>query len=275
MQRWLWCVICLLSGVVAGAQSFRPPLATAGTGLEAYSRNHSSVFSFTLNQAALAALKGPEMAICGERKYLLSELGHYAAVIGLPAGPGNFGLKTVYAGFGGYRETQLGIAYARSLGKKADAGIQINYSGIRIPSGYGSASALSAELGMLLHITDALHAGIHINNPAGGKFGKLSQVKLPSVYRFGLGYEASEIFFAGAEIVKEEDQPVEVHAGLKYRLSKQLSFKGGVSTATASGWIGAGFSKGKMNLEVLAHLHPQLGVTPGLLFGIGWGKENK
>ena len=82
--------------------------------------------------------------------------------------------------------------------------------------------------------------GIHINNPVGGKFGKDQQEKLSSVYTLGFGYDASEKFFVSAEIVKEEDQPVNVNAGLQYKFIPQLMARAGMSTATSSAWIGIG-----------------------------------
>ena len=147
------------------------------------------------------------------------------AVIGLMTKNGNFGLKAGYSGFSDYNETQLGLAYARKLGSKIDVGVQFNYNGIRIPT-YGNASAISFEAGVIMHISEKLHSGLHINNPVGGKFGKDQQEKLPSVYSFGLGYDASEKFFISCEIEKEEDQPINVNAGFQYKLSKTIISKG-------------------------------------------------
>lgn len=117
----------------------------------------------------------------GERKFLLSELNNYTTVFGLTMQSGNFGLKAGYYGFSDYNETQLGLAYGRKLGDKVDLGAQFNYNGIRI-AGYGNDAAISFELGTILHLTDKLHAGIHVNNPVGGKFGKDQQEKLSSLY---------------------------------------------------------------------------------------------
>ncbi len=142
------------------------------------------------NQAALAQIKSSAAGVYAERRFLLSELNNYTAAIGLTTNSGNFGLKTNYSGFTDYNETQLGLAYGRKLGSKLDIGAQFNYNSIRISGGYGSSSAISFELGTILHVTDKLNAGLHINNPVGGKFGKDQQEKLSSVYSFGIGYYA-------------------------------------------------------------------------------------
>ena len=266
MRNKLICLylIIIVAGISANSQQLRRPIAAAYTGLGAYSINHTDVFSFTANQASLAQLKNAAIAVYGERRFLLSELNNYTAAIGLPTQSGNFGVKAGYYGFSEYNETQLGLAYGRKLGNKIDIGVQFNYNGIRI-AGYGNDAAISFELGTVLHLTDKLHAGIHVNNPVGGKFGKDQQEKISSVYTVGFGYEASDKFFVSTEIVKEEDQPVNVNAGMQYKFLKQLLARIGMSTATSTGWMGIGLSWKMFRVDVTAAYHPQLGVTPGIM----------
>ena len=263
--RLIFLFFIATGGVISvNSQHLRRPMAAAYTGLGAYSINHSDVFSFTANQASLAQLKNTGIAVYGERKFLLSELNSYTAVFRLPTKSGNFGLKAGYYGFSDYNETQLGLAYGRKLGEKVGLGAQFNYNGIRI-AGYGNDAAISFELGTILHLTDKLHAGIHVNNPVGGKFGKDQQEKLSSVYTIGIGYEASDKFFVSTEIIKEEDQPVNVNAGFQYKFLPQLLTRIGISTATSTGWMGIGLSWKSFRVDITAAYHPQLGITPGLL----------
>jgi len=258
------CVIALLAGITASGQTLRRPIAASYTGLGAYSVNHADVFSFTANQASLAQLKNTAIGVYGERRFLLAELNNYTAAAAFTTSSGNFGLKAMYSGFSDYNETQLGLAYARKLGKKVDIGAQFNYNGISV-AGYGNAAAISFELGTVLHITDRLHAGVHVNNPVGGKFGKTQEEKLSSVYTAGFGYEASQKFFLSIELQKEEDQPINVNAGMQYKFIPQLLARVGVSSATSSGWIGIGLILQSFRLDITSSYHQQLGVTPGLL----------
>lgn len=256
------------------AQTLRRPIASGYTGLGAYSLDHVDVFSFTANQASLAQLKNSAAAVYGERRFLLSELNNYTAVIGLPTQSGNFGIKANYAGFSNYNETQLGLAYGRKLGSKLDIGAQFNYTGIRIADGYGNASAISFEIGTIFHLTDKLNAGLHINNPVGGKFGKEQQEKLSSVYGFGIGYEASGKFFITAEIEKEEDQPVNVNAGFQYKFIPQLLVRVGMASSSSSAWLGLGLTLKSFRLDVTTSYHPQLGITPGILLLFNFNGKN-
>lgn len=268
----------LLSGIIlfnvllSQAQVLRRPLAATYTGMGAYSINHVDVFSFTANQASLAQLKNSAAGVYGERRFLLSELNNYTATIGLTTNSGNFGVKANYSGFSDYNETQLGLAYGRKMGNKVDIGAQINYQSIRINS-YGNASAVSFELGTILHLTDKLHAGLHATNPVGGKFGKDQQEKLSSVYSFGIGYEASDKFLVSAEIQKEEDQPVNVNAGVQYKFIPQLLVRAGMSSATSAAWLGLGLTIKSFRLDVTTSYHPQLGITPGVLMLFNFNRK--
>ena len=272
MRKFLLPLFLALLKTSLSAQTLRKPVSANYIGLGAYSLNHVDVFSFASNQASLAQLKNAAAGVYGERRFFLNELNNYTAVFALPTSTGNFGLKTTYSGFSDYNETQLGLAYARKLGKKVDIGAQFNYNGIRI-AGYGNATAIGFELGTVLHITDKLHAGVHVTNPAGGKFGKDQEEKLSSVYTIGLGYDASEKFFVSAEIEKEEDQPVNVNAGIQYKFLPQLLAVFGMSTATSSAWFGLGLNIKSFRVDVITSYHPQLGITPGLMLLFNFNKK--
>jgi hypothetical protein len=246
------------------AQTVRRPVAALYTGLGAYSINHVDVFSFTNNQASLAQMKNVSAGAYGERRFMLDELSLYQLSIAVPTKSGNFGVKAAYFGFSEYNESQLGLGYARKLGAKLDVGVQFNYNGVQL-AGYGNASAVNFEIGTILHLTDKLNAGIHAYNPVGGKFGKNAEEKLASVYAVGLGYEASEKFFVSAEIEKEENQPVNVNAGMQYRFLAQLMGRAGIATNTSNLYAGVGLFLKTFRIDVVASYHPQLGITPGLL----------
>ncbi len=273
LRTVFFCVLGFNATKDISAQILRRPLAAAYTGFSAYSKDHADVFSFTSNQAALARQKNSEAGVYGERRFLLSELSHYLGVMALPAPGGNFGIKASYSGFSDYHESQVGLAYGKKLGSNIDLGLQFNYNTIRV-TGYGSASAFSFEAGTIMHITERIHAGMQVNNPVGGKFFKTKKEKLPSVYSFGLGYDASEKFLLSTIIEKEEDQPVNVNAGIQYKFIPQMMARAGFSSATSSLWAGIGLFLKSFRLDATVGYHPQLGVTPGLLLLFNFNKRS-
>jgi hypothetical protein len=222
------------------------------------------VFSFSSNQAALAKIKTPAVGVYGETRFLLNAANMYAAVAALPTKQGNFGIEIDYFGFKNYNESQIGFAYARSLGNLLDIGIKFNYYSFRIPA-YQSSSAINFEIGAIAHLTEKLHAGIHFYNPVGGHLSKTNTEKLSSIYKFGVGYEASENFLISAEIVKQEDLPVNVNAGVQYNFLNQFFARVGIASENESPYAGAGVSWNNIRLDISASYHPQLGFSPGLM----------
>jgi hypothetical protein len=271
LQFLVFLFMCFCN-YAATAQSVRYPLAVPYTGLSAYSVKQNDVFSFTGNQAALAKTMQAGTGMYAERRFLLAAINNYNLAAVLPTKMGNFGMQVNYAGFKNFNENKVGLAYARSLGNKVDVGIQFNYYGYRIP-GYNSASAIYAEAGMLLHLTEKLNAGVHFYNPVGGKLSTDDDEKLASVYKFGLGYDASDNFFISGEIVKEEDKPVNVIAGFQYQFAKQFFARAGFLSESSSPYAGAGVSWKNFRIDVAGSYHPQLGLSPAILLLVNFEQK--
>ena len=246
------------------AQTVRSPISAAYAGVGALSNNNVDVFCIAANQAALAKLNHACAGVYSEKKFMLKELGAYNAAAAITTGSGNFGLDGRYFGSADYSETQLGLAYARSLGSKIDLGLQFNYYALRI-AGYGNAFSVNFELGAIFHLTDNFNAGLHVYNPLGSKLGKNGEEKLASIYSFGIGFEPSPSFFFSLELTKEENKPPNVTAGLQYKLLPQLLVRGGISAATSSMYFGIGFQWKSIRLDATASYHPQFGVSPGIM----------
>jgi hypothetical protein len=267
----LWAVL-LLAGIAIHAQQVKNQVGAPYAGLSAYSRLHKDAFAMNNNQAALAGIKDAAIGILGERRFLLSELGSYTMAVALPVKPGAFGVQASRFGFSGFNETEAGLGYGMPLGNRLSVGARINYYSQQV-SGYGNASTLNFETGLMVHLTPKLEAGLHTYNPVGGKFGADKTEKLASLYRFGLGYDASEKLFLAAELIKEEEQPVNAVAAVHYYFDDRFFARLGISSAATNVFAAAGLSLAKhFRLEVFTSHHQQLGFTPGLLLHYSFKK---
>lgn len=255
------------------SQSFRQPLSAGYIGLSAYSTRQADALSFINNQAALAQVKDITAGVYGERRFLLAATSLYAAAVAVPTANGNFGVAVHYSGFKNFNESQAGLAYARSVGKKLNVGIQFNYYNYNVPS-YINSSVINVEIGTVFHLTDKLNLGLHVYNPVGGKFSKTDE-KLNSAVTVGAGYDVNDHFFIGTEIVKQENFPVNINTGVQYQFMKQFFARVGVATATSAGYAGFGVGWNNFRLDVTGNYHPQLGLSPGLLLIINFEKPSK
>lgn len=272
-------LLCIINFNSVTAQSLRYSIAQPYISLSAYSLKQHDALSFTGNQAALAQTKFAGIGVYGERRFMQKETSMYTLGTAFPTRLGNFGLQLNYAGFKNFSENKIGLAYARKLGKLVDVGVQFNYYGYRIPA-YGNASTINFEIGAMMHLTDKLNAGIQVYNPVGGKLGTSASLstkeeKLASAYKAGLGYDVSDQFFICAEIIKEEDKPVNVVAGLLYQFAKQFFARAGFIGESTTAYAGAGISWKNLRLDVSSGYHPQLGFSPGILLMINFNSRKE
>ena len=270
----LYCTCFFLNCYATYAQTIKTPATSTFTRINTYSTLHANAFSFSGNQAALAGIENVSAGVYSEKRFLQKELSMYAAAIALPTTSGNFGMKADYFGDISYNETGLGLAYAKKLGGKIDVGVQFNYYSFKT-AGYGKASAVNAEGGMILHLTDQLNIGFHVYNPTSVNVGKAGEENLPAIYAAGLGYDVSSRFFIGAEIEKIEDQPVNVNTGVQYYFDEKMFASAGVASATSVYYLGFGIAIKRMQVNAVASVHPQLGITPGLVLLFSANNKSK
>ncbi|MBD0289510.1 MAG: hypothetical protein ICV79_29440 [Flavisolibacter sp.] len=273
MRKSALLIACLLIFLHLEAQRARPPVNNVYTRIGAYSRLHTDVFSFRTNQAALATIQSFAAGVYGERRFLLQELAFYSAVIALPTSTGTFGASGTYYGNTFYNEAQAGLAYGRKLSDKLSVGAQFNYYSFRV-AGYGNATAINAEAGFLIHITDQLHAGVHVYNPTNSKWNKVENEKIPAIYSAGFGFDASDKFTLYTEAQKIAGENLGINAGLQYKFTNQLMTRGGFASATSTYYFGLGVWFKTLRLDATASIHPQLGLTPGLLLIFETKKQN-
>ena len=261
--KLLCLLITVLISFISRSQVIRQPLSI-DSGPGAYSKNFSDIFSAVSNQASLAQLKTAGFGVYGERRFMLKELNAYSAIAAFPTTSGTFGFQGDYFGSAAFNESQLGILYARKISQQIDIGVKFNYYAVRIPE-YKSVSTVNFEGGAIFHFTNQFHAGFHLYNPSKSSLGKSGYEKLASVYSFGVGYEASEIVFFSAELVKQEARQISVIAGLQYNILKNVFLRTGISTLAGSSFVSIGYKLSFARIAINTAYHPQLGFTPAVL----------
>jgi len=264
-EQYLWkavfSVFFFLSSFKIIAQNYFQPVAAPQLGLSAYSQYQQDVFSSVHQQAALAKINKPAIGLYGENRFMLSENGAYTLGVAMPSAAGNFAVHLLYQGFYLFNVRQVGLAYARSLGKQVDIGIRFNYIGCSLSA---MRPILNVEGGLLFHLTEKFSAGIHLYNPVGSMLSKGS-LKINPVYKIGLGWDASENFYLAAEIIKEQSMNTNFVGGFLYHFQKQFFLKAGITTAQSNNYIGAGFACKQYRIDITASHHAQLGWSPGLM----------
>jgi hypothetical protein len=258
----------LLLGYGVLGQAIHIRTSAAGLHASVYQKDFADAFSFNENQALLASSQHVVAGVYTEKKYLIDELGYVAGTLSFPAISGGIGILLQYFGFSAYNESNLGISYGRRLGKWADIGVQFNYICLN-SLGYGSAFSINAELGIILHLSDQLHAGISVYNPGGSLWNRASNEKLAASFKTGCGYVISNEFYLELDLIKEEDQPTDIQAAIRCQFVNEFFGTLGIEANDFSPFGGAGWGWKKMRIYISVSHHPQLGFTPGLSLQFG------
>jgi hypothetical protein len=256
--------VALLFSFAVSGQTANPAAGFTYTRLTAYSQQFHDAFSFSANLGALAAQQRFSAGVYSERRFLLKELATYSAAVVLPLPAGNVGFGGNYFGGPLYHDASAGLAFGRNLGSNLAVGVQFNYHSIGT-AGYGNASTLSADAGLIFRITSQCSAGVQVYNPAGVSWGKDGAEKLPAVYTTGIGYDVSKQVFIGAEAEKTEGQPVSINAGLHYAFAEKLTARAGIRSGPSVYYLGLGIQLKDFRFDATASVHPYLGLTPGLM----------
>jgi hypothetical protein len=240
-------------------------------GLGAYSQQFTQAFSFLSNQAALSHLSRTSAGMYTEKRFGMAALSMHTASAAMPVKGGGVGLALQFAGLRAFHESRVSLAYGKDLGP-ISLGLQFNYHRVYM-AGYGSNAAFGFELGALWSLTSKVVAGVQVANPLGGKMLKNAPEKLAAVYQLGVGYQASEQVCISGRLIKEENRPLHVLAGIQYNIvPNRLFAQLGMASGTAAPFFGTGWQWRNCRMDVVLHYHPQLGFSPGLLL-IFYGKQ--
>lgn len=236
----------------------------------------SDVFSTTTNQAGLAFMSNYSVGIYSDRKFVNASINNFNSAVALPISEkvGTFGLSANYYGYKYYNETKVGLAYARKFGPKFSLGIQFDYLRTTIFE-LGSKNFFTFEMGFQYKPWKVLTIGAHVYNPIPYKVDKVYGEHLPTIMKFGLGYEPSPKVLLAAEYEQDIHYKPQFKGGIEYRVVKYFSLRAGVQTTPFSASFGFGVNVVGLNLDASASYHPVLGFTPQLAFIYSFKKKIK
>lgn len=233
--------------------------AMAGTGL-----GIQDVWSGFHNQAGLAHLESFSAGVFAENRFAMKELGDKGVTIGLPVRNGAFGINYRSFGYSAFSNSKAGLAYAMKLTDKFSLGVQLNYHAIRIGENYGKAQTFSIEGGFLYQMSEQLSVAGHIYNPTRAKLAEFNDERIPSLFRFGLGYKFSDKVRMNGEVRKASDAKANLRVGLEYWVIEPLAIRAGFGTDPARYTFGFGYRLKDFQLDFAAGYHLLLGFTPQL-----------
>lgn len=217
------------------------------------------------NQAALAYLTSTTIGTDYNQGFFADKnLSAKTAGIAVPTGWGTLGLNLKYFGYQLYNEQKIGLAYGKQLGKRLAIGVQLDYFRTYIGNDYGTAQAISFEIGFYSKLTDKLDLGAHIFNPIGAKIGNEYPEKIPVAFKLGLLYRVDDHLRLATEVEKILEEKTNYKFGIEYEIGSYFISRIGLATQPTLFTFGFGLRYKKLIFDIGTGYHQTLGFTPAL-----------
>lgn len=215
------------------------------------------------NPAILAKLEKRSFGAYYENRFETEELNTKAFHFNYPTKFGTFSATYNQFGFNLYKESKIGLAYSRALGKHFWAGLQFDQIRKELNQTYGSQSKYTFEAGLLAEIFPDFHLGFHIFNPNQTNFSTWNyEDKIPCIVRFGFSWKLSNLTLITSEIEKDLDQDIQTKTGIEYKINERVALRAGTYNHPNSVSLGMGFSFHLLKANISFSRHPVLGYTP-------------
>lgn len=240
-------------------------IGAASTGMGTIGVVGTNFHSLHNNQAALAFLKQSGVAIDYNQGFISDQnLSIKSIGFALPTDWGTMGINLKYQGFQLYNEQKIGLAYGKSLGKRLAVGVQLDYLRTFIGNDYGTAQALSFEIGVYSKLSENLELGAHIFNPVGASIGRDYKEPIPMAFKLGLLYHIDKNLRIATEVEKVLEQKINLKFGLEYEIGSYFISRIGLATQPTLFTFGFGVHYKRLLFDIGTAYHQTLGFTPSL-----------
>ena len=272
-MKYITIFLIVLSTTIFADNKDLLPVGSKEVGMGGCSVVNIGLFGVSNNQASLGFLKHAAIGIHYENRYNISGIGYKAFAGALPTNSGTFGLKINYLGYSNYNDLETGIAYGRSFGERFSVGIQLNYLRTYISHDYGSQGVALAEIGILSEPIDNLFIGAHFYNVTRAKYSNsINNETVPSIFKFGAGYNFSDDAFLTAEIDKNINYPMVFRAGIEFKVVPNFVLRTGISTNSTLLSFGMGYKTKGLNIDLAFSYHQYLGYSPFITLSYTFGE---
>jgi hypothetical protein len=215
------------------------------------------------NPAALAFLERSCFNLQAENPWFVTELAAGSISICMPVKAGTFSLSFSRYGNEAFHQSQAGLSFGKSLGKRLKAGINLDYRRIRQFSGYGDLYAIIPTFGIQVLPATSLVLGLQVTNPAGQDYYPHKYMKIPTLVKAGLAYQPDPDILFCFELRTESDCRPVYGGGIEYNFEKQFTFRLGISSSRCMQYsLGIGYLGKHLKTDIAVSHHPVLGFSP-------------
>ncbi len=218
----------------------------------------SDIWASFHNQAALALIDNLSAGFFHDSKFNINKLSTTACSVIVPVNRGVFGISVLQFGKSSCSENKFGIAFAKGISEKWNAGIQIDYFSLLYPENPQYKGVATFEGGVLFSPNSNISFGAHIFNPVA------EGITMPVIVRAGCHYLFSNNLMFIVETEKENRFPAVIKTALEFFPVEQLALRFGASGKPIKYSSGIGYILNKYSADISFGYHANLGITPSL-----------
>ena len=263
MIRSLFCGLFILSISSAAAQ-ISPMSGVRQHALGNSGANIHDVWSAKNNPGAFAFMEESQASVTYQNRFLISELMTQGLAYGHHSKKGNFGVFIQHSGFNLFRTIQFGGTYALALSPRLGMGVNFNYQQIRFGDIYGSKHHFSGSLGINYKLTDNFSIGASAQNINRSKVSDFQNERLPTTMVMGVLYHISSKVSWMLDVEKEITSQLNVKTGLEMKAHDYFEVRLGINSYPFQSSFGFGVHFKKIDIDIAAIWHSQIGLTPSL-----------
>lgn len=210
------------------------------------------------NQAGLSDIENVEAGIGYQNRFKLAETSTQMIASAFHTRTGNLAVSFNRFGYSNYSQNNVGLAYARNLGKYFSAGLQFDYLYYHQSEDYGNNGAFVMEIGLIAKPVEGLLIGAHVYNPGQARLSNNTDERVPTCMRFGIGYHFSELVLLAVESEKETDAHARFKCGLEYQPVKNLFLRTGFASEPDEFSVGVGYTFRNFTTDIAFSTHQYL-----------------
>ena len=260
-MKYLFILTLLISGFNLNAQGWQP-MGGRSMSMANASITLNDVWGYQNNPGALADVDKFAAGVSYENRFLLKELQSQGFAVVVPLKVGVLSAGGQMYGYTSFRSYRAGLGYSMKLSEKFFAGVQMNYMGLQLSEGYGSASTLSGEAGIYAKVTENWKIGATVNNLGRAKLSDFEDDRFSTIMRLGTSYSFSKKVLLAFEVDKDLDYDPRFKTGIEYEVAKNFHLRGGFATAPIEVTFGAGYKFKQIDLNIGSAYHQVLGWSP-------------
>ena len=212
----------------------------------------SSVQAYAQNQATLPQLGLYNIAMVYSNPYV------------------NAGLKGFFHGFDAYNEFSLQASFGHFFKPYLAIALQVAYNGLYQSPKEGYLHSGCLSVGMQAFPFKNMRIGFSVHNVSFSGFKtETENIRMPVIFRLGMGYYIAQKVLLTAEVHKALDQPFAYSLGIDYQAIQLLAIRTGLyicQDLTPSLGIGFTFHQFCLDLGVQYHFATGLNSAIGLVY---------